>query len=90
MSPVLAIDTIARLVTVWLWVRRVVFTLAVGAGLALAILHCSGCGASVSEYEAHTRDCAERASVIVHREGTTVEQDRADLAALREECEAVE
>lgn len=86
----LAIDSIARVALVWLWVRRIVFGALFAAGLALAVFQCSGCGASVSEYEAHTRDCADRAMAIVHREGTTVEQDRADMAALREECEAVE
>jgi recombinational DNA repair protein (RecF pathway) len=83
-------EIVALYLTARLWVARLIWALLVGAGLALAISQCAGCGASVAEYEEVTADCAERASVIVHREGTTLEQDRADLAALREECEAVE
>lgn len=90
MTPILMVDAIARAAAAWLWIRRVALGLLFAAGIALAILHCSGCGASAAEYELHTRDCAERAAAIVERTGTTLEQDRADLAALREECEAVQ
>lgn len=64
---------------------------AVAAGIALGVATCAaGCGASVAEYQRHTATCRERATEIVEREGTTHEQDVADLAALRAECEAVE
>lgn len=85
--PVVVLD----ILTVLQWIRRVVFGLLFAGGIALGVAYCgSGCGASAAEYELHTRDCAERAAVIVEREGTTLEQDRADLAALRAECEAVQ
>jgi hypothetical protein len=64
---------------------------AVAAGIALGVSMCAaGCGASVAEYRRHTSECAERVAIILEREDTTREQDVADLAALRAECEAVE
>jgi hypothetical protein len=60
------------------------------AFVAVYLACAAGCGASVSEYRRHTSECAERAAVIVEREGTSLEQDMEDLAALRAECEAVE
>jgi hypothetical protein len=75
--------------------RRVALSIIIGgavaAGIALGVSMCAaGCGASVSEYQRHTSECAERTARIIERRGTTLEQDREDLAALRAECEAVE
>jgi hypothetical protein len=74
--------------------RRAIISIIIGgavaAGIALGVATCAGCGASVAEYRRHTSECAERVAIILEREDTTREQDVADLAALRAECEAVE
>ena len=50
-----------------------------------------GCGASAAvraSYAAETERCMAAESAIVARQGTTEAEDRADLAALRAECDA--
>lgn len=50
-----------------------------------------GCGASAqvrAAYAAEVAHCMEMERAIVHREGTTLEQDQEDMAAERVRCDA--
>ena len=58
------------------------------AFLALPTTSCGASAATRSAYTIEAANCVEHEQVIVHRTGTTLAQDQADLHAERARCDA--
>lgn len=60
--------------------------------LAFGALHCLGCGGATAEqrtaYAVEQARCLANERTIVDRAGTSYDEDRRDLAAERERCDA--
>lgn len=79
-----------------LYAVRVVVRSALAIGLVLfgvgLAVQCAGCGSATAEqrtaYAVEQARCIAAERAIVDREGTTYEEDRADLEAERARCDA--